>query len=443
MAVRQYIGARYVTKIYENSLDPASAEWEASTNYEPLVLVTYNNGSYLSKKEVPATVGEPPTNGEYWVQTGFYNGQIASLQAQIDTLNNTTIPGLSDDIDDLESVVDDIAYTKLNGKRVVIITDSYGEIANNFITHMLSLCPELVTNDNFFPFAYGGAGFVGGGAGYDWETKFVTSGDINTVTDPNTITDIFVLGGSNDRSASISMSDIKTNARSFYTAITSVFTNARVYVGYIGYSTNYLAQNYAPQVKQAYQECGFYGYRPIAHANSWLHYTGYISDNVHPTSNGSLLIAVGVLNVLIGGGTDDISVNREISLVVTMETGYTSVNLPVRLRSCHWGHRSRIDLGDYSSFSFDSGNFTFDGSWHKFASFTDSFLYGAADNKIIVVGMMNLAYNGDSYTVPITIKVFNHGLYYMLFPHTPLTGTISAVYVTVNMPAFEMDDIYM
>ena len=86
MAVRQYIGARYVTKIYENSLDPSSAEWEAGVNYENLIIVTYNNGSYMSKKPVPASVGNPPANPAYWTQTGFYNGQIASLTARIDAI---------------------------------------------------------------------------------------------------------------------------------------------------------------------------------------------------------------------------------------------------------------------------------------------------------------------------------------------------------------------
>lgn len=86
MSVRQYIGARYVTKIYENSLDQSSAEWESNVNYEPLVMVTYNNGSYLSKKEVPANIGNPAANADYWVQTGFYNGQIANLQAQINEI---------------------------------------------------------------------------------------------------------------------------------------------------------------------------------------------------------------------------------------------------------------------------------------------------------------------------------------------------------------------
>lgn len=91
MAVRQYIGARYVTKIYENSLDPSSAEWQASVNYEPLTMVTYNNGSYLSRKTVPASVGDPASNPSYWAQTGFYNGQIAYLQSQIDAINSALL----------------------------------------------------------------------------------------------------------------------------------------------------------------------------------------------------------------------------------------------------------------------------------------------------------------------------------------------------------------
>lgn len=90
MALKQYIGARYVTKIYENSLDPLSAEWEADVNYEPLTMVTYNFGSYLSKKEVPATVGNPSDNPSYWTQTGFYNGQIAYLYDAVSELNSKT-----------------------------------------------------------------------------------------------------------------------------------------------------------------------------------------------------------------------------------------------------------------------------------------------------------------------------------------------------------------
>ena len=86
MATRQYIGARYVIKVYQNSQTAGSAEWEADTSYEPLTMVTYQNSSYLSKKSVPATVGNPATNTAYWVITGAYNGQIATLQSQINSI---------------------------------------------------------------------------------------------------------------------------------------------------------------------------------------------------------------------------------------------------------------------------------------------------------------------------------------------------------------------
>lgn len=83
--IRQYIGARYVLKIYENSVDPLSADWEANTSYEPLTMVNYNNSSYISRKEVPANIGNPVDNPTYWALSGLYNGQIAHLQDQIDT----------------------------------------------------------------------------------------------------------------------------------------------------------------------------------------------------------------------------------------------------------------------------------------------------------------------------------------------------------------------
>ena len=81
-----YIGARYTIKVYQNSLDPSSAEWEPGFAYEPLVLVTHNNSSYLSKVDVPASVGSPDANPTYWVITGAYNGQILQLQNDVSAL---------------------------------------------------------------------------------------------------------------------------------------------------------------------------------------------------------------------------------------------------------------------------------------------------------------------------------------------------------------------
>ena len=135
MAVRQYIGARYVIKIYENSVDPASAEWESSVNYERLTMVSYNYGSYLSKKDVPASVGNPADNPTYWIQTGFYNGQIASLQSQIDDINNNKLPDITDSIQDLSDNIGDLSdnigdLSDLDTTEKSSIVGAINELAN-------------------------------------------------------------------------------------------------------------------------------------------------------------------------------------------------------------------------------------------------------------------------------------------------------------------------
>lgn len=84
MATRQYIGARYVPKFYENSNN--TAEWQAGVIYEPLTIVTYNSNSYTSKKVVPANIGEPGLNPTYWVATGNFNEQLASLTEDVNDI---------------------------------------------------------------------------------------------------------------------------------------------------------------------------------------------------------------------------------------------------------------------------------------------------------------------------------------------------------------------
>lgn len=76
MAVRQYVGARYVPKF----ADPVA--WQSGTSYEALTIVTYNNSSYTSKVPVPATVGNPADNSDYWALTGNYNAQVEAYREE-------------------------------------------------------------------------------------------------------------------------------------------------------------------------------------------------------------------------------------------------------------------------------------------------------------------------------------------------------------------------
>lgn len=73
MAVRQFIGARYV-------LDFAG-DWDVSQDYEALTVVKYNAYTYVSKQAVPA--GTAISNTSFWLQWADPNAQMAELRTII------------------------------------------------------------------------------------------------------------------------------------------------------------------------------------------------------------------------------------------------------------------------------------------------------------------------------------------------------------------------
>ena len=73
MAVRQYIGARYVPLFM--------GEWNNKVAYEPLSVVQYQGASYTSKQAVP--IGIEITNVDYWALTGNYNAQIEQYRQEV------------------------------------------------------------------------------------------------------------------------------------------------------------------------------------------------------------------------------------------------------------------------------------------------------------------------------------------------------------------------
>lgn len=196
MAVRQYIGARYTIKVYENSLDPSSAEWESGRSWEPIVLVTYNNSSYLSKKDVPSSVGDPAANPEYWVCTGYYNGQILTLQQQIDTINNIDLPAITSNITELQDNVRGV-FDYSDNDDVIVIGDSWtnGIHATHGLWHWLNL---YLPHNNFYHNQENGAGFKAQGeSGHTFEDLITAIA--GNISDPDKIRHIIFLGGLNDQ----------------------------------------------------------------------------------------------------------------------------------------------------------------------------------------------------------------------------------------------------
>ena len=84
---RQYIGARYVPKFWDNG--SGSTDWTPNIPYESMVVVTYMNNSYTSKVPVPATQVTPNIDTEHWALTGAYNAQVEQYRQDVENIKDT------------------------------------------------------------------------------------------------------------------------------------------------------------------------------------------------------------------------------------------------------------------------------------------------------------------------------------------------------------------
>lgn len=264
--IRQYIGARYVTKVYENSLDPSSAEWESGVTYEPLTLVTYLNSSYLSKKEVPGAIGNPAANPSYWVVTGAYNGQIATLQNQIDAINASLTPLLADEI--------------------VIFGDSWSDPLDSH-----AWAEQLATNANLtiYNFANAGKSYTNPDPDrtIDREMDWAQARINNNTIDPNKIGKVFFIAGMNDAVLGTAPADVVTAMLAAATRAEGMFPNAEI-IFVFNSAIGYMATAYSTQTYRNYSMniCnGIASYYPIYNSIAWFNPSDFGSDGMHLTAN--------------------------------------------------------------------------------------------------------------------------------------------------------------
>lgn len=173
MAVRQYIGARYVPKYFNNS-STGDPTWASNTAYEPLTIVLWNDSWYTSKVEVPTSIGAPNLNSDYWVLTGARNANIGVLAERVDDLEtdvgtlqgnvtniNGAISDINDDIGDINDAVDaleeEVANIKTGGQYIVVFGDSWSDSVHDQNVEVHILANKLgLTLKNY---SYGGTGF--------------------------------------------------------------------------------------------------------------------------------------------------------------------------------------------------------------------------------------------------------------------------------------------
>ena len=148
MAVRQYIGARYVPVFGRK--DEESIQWDNTKPYEPLTIVIHEGNSYTSRQYVP--IGIDILNGEYWALTGNYNAQVEQYRSEVREVQDS-LGGIDNRLVSIEGLFTD---GQLNGTNIVdeSITEikiadgaiTSGKIADNSITED-KIVDSAITSD--------------------------------------------------------------------------------------------------------------------------------------------------------------------------------------------------------------------------------------------------------------------------------------------------------
>lgn len=146
MAVREYIGARYVPVFgYKDETGTTQMQWVNTRMYEPLVVMQNQGNSYISVQTVP--VGVDITNTEYWLLTYQFNAQYGELQTQVASATQASnaatnaankasadVAALDTKVSGYDNAIDEVSSTANNAmSQVVQLKQSVEGIEQRYI----------------------------------------------------------------------------------------------------------------------------------------------------------------------------------------------------------------------------------------------------------------------------------------------------------------------
>lgn len=306
--------------------------WNQANTYDYYDVVQVDGTSYIAVQDVPANT--PITNTDYWAKWNDPNQQVELMQetiSQYDARINAKAPtehasakatygiGTSTEYGHLK-ISDTATDDPGTAASAKLATDAANGARNqalkrNFILLGDSYAAGLYGNTGAYQESqYGWAKYAAehhpanvsnvytslsntqvGNRGFTSAVQFLTllQSIADTIEDKAAITDIVVLGGTNETS------DPETAISQFCSYCSTTFPNARVRIGAIGsgYTTNFYTW------AAAYAKCVKYGAEFIADTlNLYINKNLIGPDNVHLTAAGYQQTCLTVNDIIFNGG---------------------------------------------------------------------------------------------------------------------------------------------
>lgn len=317
--------------------------FDISKGYPAWTIVTDSAGNgYISIKPVPA--GIDVSNNDYWMKLydfvtalGNIEGRVTTLEGAVSNLQgrmntaegsitslntavNTTLPNK------IKSVTD---WSKRN---VVFVGDSYLDGINN-VTYSDRINSNLHFN-GYYKVSLGGSGF-GTSCSNHYLTRLQTWINGQSAAVKNSIDDIFIMGGYNDKGST--ESDIINGSYGINVTVSyikTVLPNARIWIGFIARAL------YSPYMSYEQMNIVCTAYRKGS-VNSGVHYLEgselclhdyrlFGPDGIHPTATGYQILG-DYLTELMQNGDFDFTYDY-IPIRVEADTSATGFpNLPTAL----------------------------------------------------------------------------------------------------------------
>lgn len=299
MAVREYVGARYVPLF----ADPL--QWSNTRTYEPLTIVVNQGNSYTSRQFVPT--GIDISNEDFWALTGNYNAQVEQYRQEVlafdgrITKNTNDITKNTNDIAGVKSVVDNLESHV--GTEFIVIGDSWSDTDPSTTTYIKwPITFQKYTRMNIHNYARNGASVVGSTPDPGQSGNFL--GQVNkaiadTSFDHSRVGLIVIMGGVNDYRSGRTYSEVAEAWSGHIASLTAAFPKARI-VSFINYQI-FLSRdewnwtNLAKRIIRERSGC------PIHSMIGWVSGSQFIADKVHPNDAGYRQLCSNMIACCFGG----------------------------------------------------------------------------------------------------------------------------------------------
>lgn len=207
-------------------------------------------------------------------------------------------------LDEEEILIKDSRLNPLLNKKYLFIGDSYmtGYQNDGQGTYVTGFVQRIINNlgINATIIDGNGYGFLGMNNNTTWYSLVMN----NLPQNPEEYTDIIILGGMNDTSASI----LDTAINTLMTYLHATFTNAKIYVGQVGrycYTNNDNIRRIIGTTKRYIDNAYINKYSYIAFSECIMQRSNYFaSDGIHANNEGQEALARYIGNWLLNGNID-------------------------------------------------------------------------------------------------------------------------------------------